>query len=73
MDAQDANAPQHTLIPASIAAAIESGDDAASFDLLFGTGSDDYTPCEDMQMMLQEFVADPEGRSLSVRHLRGEA
>jgi hypothetical protein len=41
--------------------------------LLFGTGSDDYTPCEDMQMMLQEFMADPQGRSVSVRHLRGEA
>ncbi|KAK4154056.1 hypothetical protein C8A00DRAFT_14793 [Chaetomidium leptoderma] len=66
------HAPHHTFIPASIAAAAEGGDDAASFDLLFSTGNGDYTPCEDMQMMMQEFVADPEGRSIAVRHLRGE-
>ncbi|KAG7286782.1 hypothetical protein NEMBOFW57_009098 [Staphylotrichum longicolle] len=64
----------HTLIPASIAAAAEGGDDAAAcFDLLFGAGSGgDDTPCEGMQMMMQEFVADTEGRSVSLRHLREE-
>lgn len=66
----DAHAPQHTLIPASIAAAAEGGDDNASFDLLFATGNVDYTPCEDMQMVMQEFVADPEGRSVALRHLK---
>jgi hypothetical protein len=63
----------HTLIPASIAAAAEGGDDAAAcFDLLFGAGSGDDAPCEGMQMVMQEFVADPEGRSVCLRHLREE-
>ncbi|KAK3897062.1 hypothetical protein C8A05DRAFT_20099 [Staphylotrichum tortipilum] len=62
--------PQHTLIPASISAAAEGGDGNVSFDLLFATGNVDYTPCEDMQMVMQEFVADPEGRSIALRHLR---
>jgi hypothetical protein len=60
-------------VPASIAAAAEGGDDAASFDLLFASGSGDYTASEDMQMVMQEFVADPEGRSVALKHLREEA
>ena len=67
---EDAHSPHSTLIPANISAAAEGGDDNASFDLLFATGNADYTPCEDMQMVMQEFVADPEGRSVAVRHLR---
>ncbi|KAK3305176.1 uncharacterized protein B0T15DRAFT_190649 [Chaetomium strumarium] len=66
------HAPHKTLVPAAIAAAAEGGDDpTASFDLLFATGSGDYKPCEDMQMVMQEFVADPERRG-SVAHLREE-
>ncbi|KAK4034486.1 hypothetical protein C8A01DRAFT_39050 [Parachaetomium inaequale] len=66
-----AHAPQHTLLPASLAAASSTGDDAASFDLLFcaGGGGGDYTAREDTQMVMQEFVADPEGRSVALRHL----
>lgn len=60
-------------MPANIAAAAESGDDpAASFDLLFAAGGGDYSPSEDMEMLLQEFVADPEGRRVALRHLREE-
>ncbi|KAL2145621.1 hypothetical protein VTI28DRAFT_6679 [Corynascus sepedonium] len=65
------HAPQHALIPASLAAAAEAGDDAASFDLLFCAGGErDYAPREDIQMLLLEFVADPERRSVAVGHLR---
>ncbi|KAL2128196.1 hypothetical protein VTI74DRAFT_9532 [Chaetomium olivicolor] len=67
------HSPHHTLVPANVAAAAESGDEcAASFDLLFATGSDDYTPCEDMEMVMQEFLADSEGRSTALHHLREE-
>ncbi|AEO64719.1 uncharacterized protein THITE_116258 [Thermothielavioides terrestris NRRL 8126] len=68
-----AHAPHRTLLPANLAAAVEGGDDpAASFDLLFATGRGDYSPCEDMQMVLLEFVADPLGRATALRHLREE-
>ncbi|KAK3291525.1 uncharacterized protein B0H64DRAFT_409206 [Chaetomium fimeti] len=66
--------PQHAFIPASIAAASASGDETASFDVLFcagGGGGGDYTAREDAQQLLQEFVADPEGRSVAVRRLGG--
>ncbi|KAK4240081.1 hypothetical protein C8A03DRAFT_13582 [Achaetomium macrosporum] len=60
-----------SLVPAAVAAAAaEGGDDpTASFDLLFATGSGDYKPCEDMQMVMQEFMADLERRGSGL-HLR---
>ncbi|KAL2172363.1 hypothetical protein VTG60DRAFT_6202 [Thermothelomyces hinnuleus] len=67
------HAPQHPLVPASLAAAADAGDDVASFDLFFcagGGGGGDYSQREDAQMLLLEFFADPEGRSVAVRHLR---
>ncbi|KAJ4294665.1 hypothetical protein N0V88_004894 [Collariella sp. IMI 366227] len=67
------HAPQHTLVPANLVAAVESGDECTSgFDLLFATGSGDYSPCEDMEMVMQEFIADPMGRSTALHHLREE-
>jgi hypothetical protein len=71
----DAHTPPHGLIPASIAAAATEGDETAAFDLLFcaggGGGGSDYTAREDAQLLLQEFAADPEGRSIALRRLGG--
>ncbi|KAH6842300.1 hypothetical protein B0I37DRAFT_417490 [Chaetomium sp. MPI-CAGE-AT-0009] len=69
------HAPQRGFIPASVAAAAAEGDDAAGFDVLFCAGAGgaggDYTAHEDGQQLLQEFVSDPEGRSVAVRRLGG--
>ena len=64
-----------TLVPANVAAAAEGGDDAGSggagFELMYAVSDNDYTVCTDIQMMMQEFVADPEGRVVSVRRMSG--
>jgi hypothetical protein len=69
------HAPHSTLVPANVAAAADGGDDAGSggagFELLFAVGAaaGEYSVSEDMQMVMQEFVADPEGRTRAVRHV----
>ncbi|GAB1319726.1 hypothetical protein MFIFM68171_09936 [Madurella fahalii] len=70
-----AHVPHRRLFPASIPAARDGADDStANFELLFASTGDYDTASEDMQMVLLEFLADPQGagRRGSSAHLRDE-
>ncbi|KAK4109162.1 hypothetical protein N656DRAFT_771314 [Canariomyces notabilis] len=76
LDMEDAHVPHRRHLPASVSAAHEGMDDPeASFELLFASSGDYDCACEDMQMVLLEFVADPvsAGHGSAAGHVRSDS